>query len=138
LSLAAPTNQMSYDTQQFYNSALALLVGCAATAASFRLLPPVPPAVRVRRLLDFALRDLRRAAVDPVLSSPGDWDRRMSARFLALPDQAEPLQRARLLAALSVGSEVIQLRSVACYLGAEAEINASLQALARGDSTIAM
>src|SRR5262249_6322314 len=137
LPLAAFTNQMSYDTEQFYNSAMTVIVGLAATAVSFRLLPPVPPAVRVCRLLDFALRDLRRLAIAPILSRPVDWDGRMAARIVALPDQAEPLQRARLLAALSVGTEVIHLRHIAPDLGMEAEINASLRALAKGGSAIA-
>ena len=44
---------------------------------------------------------------------------RMYGRLAALPDQAEPLQRARLLAALSVGSEIIQLRHVAPRLGVD-------------------
>jgi len=92
----------------------------------------------VRRLLDFALRDLRRIAVSPALSNSADWEERMSARIVALPNQAEPPQRARLLAALSVGTEIIQLRAIACNLGAETEVNAMLRALARGSSGIAM
>ena len=35
--LLAPTNQMSYDTAAFYNSALAIVVGCAVAPLSFRL-----------------------------------------------------------------------------------------------------
>ena len=37
----------------------------------------------------------------------------MYGRLAALPDQAEPLQRAQLLAALSVGTEIIHLRRLA-------------------------
>ena len=37
----------------------------------------------------------------------------MYGRLAALPDEAEPLQRAQLLAALSVGTEIIQLRHIA-------------------------
>src|SRR5207244_6595739 len=48
--LLAPANQMSYDTVQFYNAALAIVTGCGAAALSFRLLPPVSPALRTERL----------------------------------------------------------------------------------------
>src|SRR5207302_10638983 len=36
VSLVAPTNQMSYDTQQFYNATLAIVAGVGAAALSFR------------------------------------------------------------------------------------------------------
>ncbi len=58
--LLAPSNQMSYDPQQFYNGALAIVGGLGAAALSFRLLPPLSPAFRTRRLLALTLRDLRR------------------------------------------------------------------------------
>jgi uncharacterized membrane protein YccC len=47
--LLAPTNQMSYDTQQFYNAAIAIVVGVGAATFSFRLLPPLSAAFRTRR-----------------------------------------------------------------------------------------
>ena len=53
--LLAPANQMSYDTQQFYNAALAIVAGVGAGALSFRLLPPLSPALRTRRLLALTL-----------------------------------------------------------------------------------
>jgi uncharacterized membrane protein YccC len=62
IPLLAPENQMSYDTVQFYNGALAIFTGSGAAAVSFRLLPPLSPAFRTRRLLELALRDLRRLA----------------------------------------------------------------------------
>jgi uncharacterized membrane protein YccC len=48
----APTNLMSYDTQQFYNAALASLTGLVGAVLSFRLLPPLGPALRTRRKRD--------------------------------------------------------------------------------------
>src|SRR6185312_9669342 len=104
-----PANQMSYDTAQFYNSALAIFAGCAIAPLSFQLLPPLPPALLARRLLALALRDLRRLASNPMPRAE-DWERRLYGRLAALPERAEPLQRAQLLAAYSVGSEMIQLR----------------------------
>jgi uncharacterized membrane protein YccC len=41
--LLAVTNPIIYDTELFYNSALAIFAGCAVAALSFRLLPPVSP-----------------------------------------------------------------------------------------------
>jgi uncharacterized membrane protein YccC len=65
--LLAPTNPMSYDTLQFYNSALSIVAGYGAGALSFRLLPPLSPEFRTRRHLALTLRDLRRLATEPGL-----------------------------------------------------------------------
>ena len=112
MPLLAPTNQMSYDTAAFYNSALAIVVGCAVAPLSFRLLPPLSPALRARRLLALTLRDLRRLAIGLLPPRPEAWQGRLYGRLEALPDQAEPLQRAQLLAALSVGDDIMQLRMI--------------------------
>ena len=69
IPLLAPTNQMSFDTAQFYNSALSIFVGCGLAMLSFRLLPPLSPALRTERLLALTLRDLRHLAIDRVPSS---------------------------------------------------------------------
>jgi uncharacterized membrane protein YccC len=55
--LLAPANQMSYNTLQFYNSTLAILAGTGVAALSFRLIPPLSPAFRTRRLLALTSRD---------------------------------------------------------------------------------
>ena len=138
IPLLSPTNQMSYDTAQFYNTVLAVIVGCGIASVAFRLLPPLPPELRARRLLDLTLRDLRRLAISAQPPTSEKWEGRIYGRLAALPDQAEPLQRARLLAALSVGAEVIKLRHVAARLGAAAQLNAALEAVAHGNSTLAI
>jgi uncharacterized membrane protein YccC len=137
MPLLAPANQMSYDTVQFYNAALAIVAGTGAAALSFRLLPPLSPALRTRRLLALTLRDLRRLATGPIPSTPDDWEGRMYGRLSALPDETEALQRARLLAALSVGTEIIRLRRIAPRLGGGSDLDAAHAALAQGNSTIA-
>ena len=48
------------------------------------------------------------------------------------------MQRAQLLAALSVGTEIIQLRRIAPRLGLGAELDAALAALAHGNSAVAI
>jgi len=137
IPLLAPANQMTYDTVQFYNSALAIAAGSVAGALSFRLLPPLSPAFRTRRLLALSLRDLRRLATDPARWARKDWEGLMHTRIGALPDAAEPLQRSQIMTALSVGSEVINLRRIAPQLGLGAELDAALAALAQGHSAAA-
>src|SRR6266851_3855069 len=107
MPLLQPTNPMSYAPLQFYNGALAVLAGAGAAALSFRLLPPLSPAFRSARLLALTLRDLRRIAAG---RTANDWEGHVRARLAVMPDEATPLQRAQLLAALSVGSEIIRLR----------------------------
>jgi uncharacterized membrane protein YccC len=125
---------MSYDTVQFYNAALAIVAGSGAAALSFRLLPPLSPALRSERLLALTLRDLRRLATAARQPRRDDWEGRMYSRLEALPDQAEPLQRAQLVAALSVGADIIHLRRIAPQLGLVAELDPALEAIVQGNS----
>jgi uncharacterized membrane protein YccC len=136
--LLAPTNPMSYDPQQYYNAALAIIPGTGAAVLSFRLLPPLSPAFRTRRLMALTLRDLRRLATGRLPRTPDDWEGRMYGRFAALPDQAEPLQRSQLMAAFSVGSKIIQLRHIASRLELDASLDGALEALAQGKCAIAV
>jgi uncharacterized membrane protein YccC len=131
MPLLAPTNQMVYDTVQFYNGTVAILAGVAVALLSFRLLPPLSPAYRTRRLLALSLRDLRRLASGRTYR---DWFGHIGGRLVTVPDTATPLQRAQLLAALSVGSEIAELRDRARRLGLNANLDPALVALARGDT----
>jgi uncharacterized membrane protein YccC len=135
--LLAPSNPMSYDTVQFYNAAFAIVAGVGAAAVSFRLIPPLSPAFRTRRLLALTLRDLRRLAAGPIPRAPDDWEGRIYGRFSVLPDEAQPLQRSQLLAALSVGIEIIQLRRIARRLEMRSELDLVLDSIAEGDCGIA-
>ncbi len=136
--LLAPANPMTYNTEQFYNAALAIVPGVGFAAVSFRLIPPLSPAFRTRRLLALTLRDMRRLATGPIPRTPDNWEGRMYGRFAALPDQAQPLQRSQLMAAFSVGSKIIQLRHIAQRLGLDAALDGALEALALGASAIAV
>ena len=135
--LLAPTNPMSYDPQQYYNTALTIIAGASAGAFSYRLLPPLSPAFRTRRLLALTLRDLRRLATGPLPDTPQNWEQRMYARFALLPDQAQPLQRSWLVAALSAGSNIIRLRHLGPRFGLSHDLGVALDALARGHCTMA-
>jgi hypothetical protein len=55
-----------------------------------------------------------------------------------LPDEAEPLQRAQLLAALSVGADISHLRHLVRHVGAATELDAALASFADGNSTVAI
>jgi len=57
----------------------------------------------------------------------------MYSRLAALPDEAEPLQRGQLVAALSVGTEIIHLRRIVPRLGLGAELHSALADFARPD-----
>jgi uncharacterized membrane protein YccC len=135
--LLQPANPMSYNTEQFYNAASAIVAGVGVAALSFRLIPPLSPAFRTRRLLELTLRDLRRLATGPIPYTPGDWEGRMYGRLAALPDQAQPLQRSQLLSAFSVGTEIIQLRRIARRLDLGTAFDGALEGLAQGQSAIA-
>jgi len=130
-----PTNPETYDTQLFYNIALAIVAGMGAAALSFRLLPPLSPAFRARRLLALTLRDLRRLTKG---SAKGDWEGRVIGRLAAMPNETAPLQREQLLAMLSVGSEIVCLRHFSHQFDLGAKLGAALEALAERHGTTAI
>jgi hypothetical protein len=61
----------------------------------------------------------------------------MYGRFSALPDQAQPLQRSLLMAAFSVGTEIIQLRRICRRFDRAPDLDAALEAFARANSAMA-
>jgi hypothetical protein len=134
MPLLAPTNEMVYDTVTFYNGTVAIMAGTAVALLSFRLLPPLSPAYRTRRLLALTLRDLRRLATGRTIR---DWDDHIGGRLVTMPDAATPLQRAQLLAARAVGSEIIQLRDTVRRLELDANLDPVLAAVAQGDTATA-
>jgi uncharacterized membrane protein YccC len=138
MSVLQPTNEMNYDTAQFYNSSLGIFVGVAAAPLSFLLVPPLSPSFRTRRLLNLTLRDLRRLAMNHLSASAGDWQGHIFSRLAALPDQAEPLERAQLLAALLVGTEIVHLGHDTAELDLRLQFDAALKTFAEGNSAAAI
>src|SRR5271156_500201 len=63
-------------------------------------------------------------------------DASIAASAYCLPDAAEPLQRSELLAALSVGAEIIRLRRICRRFDLGSHLDAALGAMARGDSAM--
>ena len=111
--LLAPTNPMTYDPAAILQRGFAIVAGIGAAALSFRLhaaavasIPHAPPAGA----------DVARSAPAGERADPADrndWEGHVYRPALGMPDEATPLQRAQLLAALSVGSEIIRLRRIA-------------------------
>src|SRR5260370_33266125 len=90
IPLLAPANQMSYDPQQFYNAALAIVAGVGVAALAFRLLPPLSPSLRSRRLLALTLRHLRRLTMGPIPRTANAWQGHLCSLLSALPVEAYP------------------------------------------------
>lgn len=135
VAILHPVNPMTYDPGTFYNTGLAIVSGAGFGALSYRLLPPLSPAFRTRRLLALTLRDLRHLAMG---REQQDWEGLAYGRLAAMPDQATPLQRAQLLVALSAGCEIIQLRQITRIFGLGPRLDAALAALAEGRSAKAI
>jgi uncharacterized membrane protein YccC len=131
--LLTPTNEMTYDAVTYFNSALGLLSGCAAGGLALLLIPPVSARVRSQRLVDLSIRDLRRLAGARRRWAVHQWQRRIYRRLTALPEEAEPIQRSYLVAALSVGLQVIRLQRLSRRGRIGIEISALLASLAVGD-----
>ncbi len=138
MSVLQLTNEMSYDTAQFYNSSLGIFVGVAAAPLSFLLVPPLSPSFRTKRLLNLTLRDLRRLAMSRLSASVDDWQGHTFSRLAALPEEAEPLERAQLLAAQFVGTEIIHLGHDTAALDLLLQFEAALQTFAEGNSAAAI
>ena len=134
LPMISLKNTLAYDPVAFWNSNIAILVGIAVATIAMKILPPLAPAIRTRRLLALTLADLRRLAT---LRSPGRreaWERRSVARLLAVPAQAEPVERAALASAISVGVEIIRLRRVAPRFVSQTTVDTAMKAFAGGRS----
>ena len=135
LPMLSITNGITYDASQFWNSTTAILAGIAFGAVAMLILPPLSPAIRTSRLLALTLADLRRLAKRASSRrQDDDWETRGFARLLAVPEQAEPVQRAELVAAVAVGKEIARLRRVAPRFAPGTAVDAALQALAEGRS----
>ncbi len=128
------TNGMTYDGSAFWNGAIAILAGIAFGVVAMLVIPPLSPATRTQRLLALTLADLRRLAKRASPGKARTWEGRGVARLLALPDKAEPVERAELASAVAVGKEIVRLRHIAPRFVPSAMVDAALAALADGRS----
>ncbi|HEX3505299.1 MAG TPA: FUSC family protein [Xanthobacteraceae bacterium] len=133
VAMLEPANLMSYDTQEFYNSALAIVTGACIAALSFRVLPPLPPLLRSRRLISLSVRELRRLATMPTPMETTDWESRVYSRVASMPKEAGPAQGAELVAALATGAAILRLRRFAARSRLGNDVESALEALSQGD-----
>ncbi|HLZ68117.1 MAG TPA: FUSC family protein [Aliidongia sp.] len=131
--MLGPENQQVYSPEAFYNSALAIVVGTIAASMALCLIPPLPAAWRRDRLLDLTLRDLRRLAVRTRRPDRRGWIGLVCRRVAALPAEASLEDGARLVAALSAGTAIIDLKQARARLAEPAALDRALAALARAD-----
>ena len=136
--ILAPANHESYDIQQFYNTATAIVLGICMTVVAICLFPPLSLEARSRRLLALTLRDLRRMVIGAAPQNVTDWEGRVYGRLAAMPEGSDPIEFSWLAAALSVGAELIRLRRLAGQLGSGADLDMALQSLVRADSAAAI
>jgi uncharacterized membrane protein YccC len=128
------TNGMIYDGSGFWNGAISILAGIAVGCIAMRVIPPLSPAIRTERLLALTLADFRRVVRRSPPGKQDDWENRGVARLLAMPDEADPVERAELFAAVAVGKEIMRLRHVAPRFVPEAMVDATVAPLAEGRS----
>ncbi len=134
MPLLLPANHMSYNIGQFYNSAIAMIVGISLATLVLQVIPPPSPTARSRRLLILMRRDLRRMASGDVLPTHAGWEGRVHARLAAMPAQADPMRWAWLTANQTVGNAIIRLSAIANRFGLTVERSRVLAAFARSDS----
>jgi len=109
IPMLSPTNLTTYDVAGYINTALGLIAGCAAGGLALLLIPHLPLRIRSQRLVDLSIRDLRRLAAGKRNWTLREWQGRIYARMVEMPEAAEPVQRSYLVATLSVGIQVIRL-----------------------------
>ncbi len=106
-----------------------------AGAIALTVIPPVPMRIRADRLIGLTLRDLRRMAAGRRRLTAEAWESRVYARLIALPEDVDPTYGLRLVAALSVGLQVIRLLNVPDQPGPLGQdIRESLRAIAAEDN----
>jgi uncharacterized membrane protein YccC len=138
VAILSPTNPPNYnDLGHFLNSAFAIVVGTIATAAAMRLLPPISPAWRARRLVALTARELCAMAVAARWPSRTEWINRVCWRLQAMPAQATPEQLSHLELALSVGEALIYLRNSRRKLSGCTTLDLAFASLAAADQASA-
>jgi uncharacterized membrane protein YccC len=133
LGILSPPNQPTYHLASFLNNGVAVVAGTMVGCLWMALLPTIPANWRTRRLLGLSVRDLRRLAVRRRWLSRADWTSLISCRLAAMPTTATQEQLAQLVAALSSGEAVIQLRDWRRTFVATDHLDSALAALGAGN-----
>jgi uncharacterized membrane protein YccC len=133
MPILAIQNEPSYEATRVLNTGLAVVAGTALAAIAIGLLPPLPPARRIQRLLMLTLRDLRGLLVGHRRFTQQMWVRLVSNRLAVLPVQASLEQEAQLVAALSAGEAAVSLRGARPYPSAGRTLDQAFAELAEAD-----
>jgi fusaric acid resistance family protein len=133
LPILAIENRPNYDGDRLLNATLTIGVGMIAAAIFLRLLPPLSPVRRTRRLLVLTLRDLRRLATGQRRLENRAWTSIVSQRLGAMPEQATLEQEAELLAGLSVGEASIALLEARPHVTGGDALDHAFASLARAN-----
>jgi uncharacterized membrane protein YccC len=133
LGILLPQNQPTYDLASFLNTGVAVVAGTIVGCLWMALLPAIPATWQTQRLLALSVRDLRRLAVRRRWLGRADWTSLISCRLAAMPTTATQEQLAQLVAALSSGEAVIQLRDWrGTFIGTD-HLDCALAALSAGN-----
>jgi len=133
MPILAIQNEPSYEATGVLNTGLAVVAGTALAAIAIGLLPPLPPARRIQRLLILTLRDLRGLLVGHRRFTQQMWLRLVSSRMAVLSVQASLEQEAQLVAALSAGEAAITLRGARPYPSAGRTLDQAFAELAEAN-----
>jgi uncharacterized membrane protein YccC len=133
LGILLPQNQPIYDLASFLNIGVAAVAGTIVGCLWMALLPAFPATWQTQRLLALSVRDLRRLAVRRLWLSRADWTSLISCRLAAMPATATQEQLAQLVAALSSGEAIIQLRDWRRTFVATDPLDCALAALSAGN-----
>ncbi len=133
MPILAIQNEPSYEATRVLNTGLAVVAGTALAAIAIGLLPPLPPARRIQRLLMLTLGDLRGLLLGHRRFTQQMWVRLVSNRLAVLPVQASLEQEAQLVAALSAGEAVITLRGAGPYPSAGRTLDQAFVELAEAN-----
>ena len=112
MPILAIQNEPSYEGIRVVNTAIAVFAGTALGAIAIWLVPPLPAARRIQRLLALTLRDLRGLLAGRRRFTQALWVRLVSQRLAVMPLQASLEESAQLLAALSVGEAAIAVLGI--------------------------
>jgi uncharacterized membrane protein YccC len=133
MPILAIQNEPSYEAMRVLNTGLAVVAGTVLAAIAIGLLPPLPPARRIQRLLMLTLRDLRGLLVGRRRFTQQMWVRLVSNRLAVLPVQASLEQEAQLVAALSAGEAAISLLGARPYPSAGRTLDQAFAELAEAN-----
>jgi uncharacterized membrane protein YccC len=133
MPILAIQNEPSYEATPVLNTGLAVVAGTALAAIAIGLLPPLPPARRIQRLLMLTLGDLRGLLVGHRRFTQQMWVRLVSNRLVVLPALASLEQEAQLVAALSAGEAAITLRGACPFPSAGHTLDQAFAELAEAN-----